>query len=65
MDFRMYTVDTTQISLGQTFFLVRKIHILSESVLSTYDFLTACSLESLFRTYTFQFFDLFFLVEIQ
>lgn len=63
MDFRMYTVDTTQISLGQTFF--RKIHILSESVLSTYDFLTACSLESLFRIYTFQFFDLFFLVEIQ
>lgn len=30
MDFRMHTVDTTQISLGQTFF-VRKIHILLKS----------------------------------
>lgn len=35
--------------LGANFFFQgRKIHILWESILSTYDFLTACSLESLF-----------------
>lgn len=48
MDFGMPTVDTTHISSGQTLLFARKIHILLESVLSTYDFLTAWSLELLF-----------------
>lgn len=48
MSLRMQTVDTSQISLGHLFLRRDNPYFIKESILSTYDFLTACSLELLF-----------------